>query len=166
MLMKTLLNHRVSASEVIYLIKCIIGTIVCYGLYAAFPEYPFYWSIISCLLVFSQENDRELALNRIRANFLGSSVGLAVYFFPIPHVVMFCLGVAFTIMLGILLKIEPTIRSALAAVIIVIINENKADTAWLVSLQRAGCVLLGCLIALFISMFFNRLYKAFFNRAV
>ncbi len=77
---------------------------------------------------------------------------------------MFCLGVAFTILLGILLKIEPTIRSALAAVIIVIINEDKADTAWVVSLHRAGCVLLGCLIALFISMFFNRLYNAFFNR--
>jgi len=157
-------NHRISVSEIIYLIKCVLGTITCYALYTSYPEYPFYWSIISCLLVFSQENDRQLALNRIRANFLGSFVGLAVYFLPIPHLVMFCFGVAFTILLGILLKIEPTIRSALAAVIIVIINEDKADTAWVVSLYRAGCVLLGCLIALFISMFFNRLYKAFFNR--
>ncbi|ADF54797.1 FUSC family protein [Zunongwangia profunda] len=164
--MKIPLNHRLSASEVIYLIKCVLGTITCYALYASFPEYPFYWSIISCLLVFSQENDRELALNRIKANFLGSFVGLAVYFLPIPQVVMFCLGVALTISLGIFLKIEPTIRSALAAVIIVIINEDKADTAWVVALQRAGCVLLGCLIALTISMFFNRLYKAFFNRPV
>ncbi|MDN3595634.1 FUSC family protein [Zunongwangia endophytica] len=164
--MKPPLNYKISSSEGIYLLKCIIGTIVCFALFDAFPQYPFYWSIISCLLVFSQENDRELALNRIKSNFLGSFVGLAVYFLPIPSVVMFCLGVAFTIVLGIVLKIEPTIRSALAAVIIVIINEDKADTAWVVGLQRAGCVLLGCLIALFISMSFNRLSKALFNRSV
>jgi len=144
-----------SPQELLYIVKCILGVLVCYGFYSAFPAYPFYWSIISVVLVFTPDNDQTLAFDRIKANLLGSSVGLLMFFLPITGVFLFCLGVMLTIILGIILKLENTIRPALAAVVIVLVQENQHHN-WMVGLERVGCVLLGCFVALCITLIFTK----------
>jgi uncharacterized membrane protein YgaE (UPF0421/DUF939 family) len=155
------LRLSISSQEILYIIKCVIGVLVCYSFYAAFPEYPFYWSIISAVLVFTPDNDQTLAFDRIKANVLGSSVGMFVYFMPIHGAVLFCFGVVFTIILGLILKLENTIRPALAAVIIVLVQENQHKD-WVVALERVGCVLLGCFVSLCITLVFTKVAWAKF----
>jgi hypothetical protein len=66
-----------------YILKSIIGTSVCYDLFIRFPNYPFYWSMMSVALVFTVENENELAYDRMKANILGSTIGLILYFIPL-----------------------------------------------------------------------------------
>jgi len=139
----------------------VLGVLVCYGFYATFPAYPFYWSIISVVLVFTPDNDQQLAFDRIKANFLGSSVGLLTYFLPLTGVFLFCTGVILTILLGMILRLENTIRPALAAVIIVLVQENQHKD-WIIALERGGCVLLGCFVALCITLVFTKVAWAKF----
>lgn len=154
-------RFSISPQEMLYIVKCVIGVLVCYGFYAAFPTYPFYWSIISAVLVFTPDNDQTLAFDRIRANILGSAVGLFVYFTPLHGAILFCSGVIITILLGLILRLENTIRPALAAVIIVLVQENQHKD-WLVALERVGCVLLGCFISLCITLVFTKVAWAKF----
>ncbi|WP_051293060.1 FUSC family protein [Olivibacter sitiensis] len=154
------LKFSITSQEWLYMVKCVLGVIICYGFYWAFPQYPFYWSIISVVLVFTPDNDQKLAFDRIKANFLGSAVGLIVYFLPIADVFLFCLGVVITIVCGIILRLENTIRPALAAVIIVLVQESGifgvVEEEYMVAVERAICVLIGCTVALFITMVFTK----------
>lgn len=137
------------------MVRCVLGVLICYGFYRAFPQYPFHWSIISVVLVFTPDNDQRLAVDRMKANLLGSSVGLAVFFIPLNNVFLFCTGVIATIVLGLVLRLENTIRPALAAVIIVLVQEDVQED-WFIAFERVACVLLGCIIALFITLIFTK----------
>ncbi len=140
-----------------YIIRCVLGVAICYILYIHFPHYPLSWSIVSVALATAENNDNKLAYNRIKANLLGGLVGLILYFIPLPGLVLICIGVAITILLGHLLSLEDSLRSALAALVIVFIREVHSKS-WKIALERVGCVLIGCLVALGITLCFN-LYK-------
>jgi uncharacterized membrane protein YgaE (UPF0421/DUF939 family) len=146
----------VSKQEWFYVLKCIVGAAICYWLYAAFPQYPFFWSIISVVLVLSPENDKKLPYIRIEGNFLGSVVGLLVFFLPFPTLVLLCLGISLTIIIGLLLQLKMSVRTAVAATIIVLFQEQSAHR-WGVALQRVGCVLVGCVVGFVITLVFTRL---------
>ena len=62
-----------------YILKCLIGSSVCYALYRLFPEHQFQWSIISLLLVIAPEekDSFKLSLDRMKANIIGAVIGLA-----------------------------------------------------------------------------------------
>lgn len=111
--------------------------------------------MISVVLVFTPDNDQRLAFDRIKANFLGSAIGLLVYLLPIHNIFLFCIGVVVTILLGIILRLENTIRPALAAVIIVLVEEQEKE-GYAVALERTICVLVGCIVALCITLVFTR----------
>ncbi|SEN14250.1 Fusaric acid resistance protein-like [bacterium A37T11] len=149
--------HRLNPDDWLYILKCIIGVTVCYAIYRMFPQYPIYWSIISVVIVFTPDNDRQLAFDRIKANILGSGIGILVYFIPLPNFLLFILGVALTSFVGIVLGLGTTIRPALAAVIIVLIEEqNILEKAYVVAIERVLCVLLGCTVALIITLVFSQ----------
>ncbi|QNL49680.1 FUSC family protein [Olivibacter sp. SDN3] len=154
-------RFAITPLEWLYVVKCIVGVLICYGFYISFPAYPFHWSIISSVLVFTPDNDQSLAFDRIKANFLGSSVGLLVYFIPLMGIFLFCIGVVLTILLGLILRLENTIRPALAAVIIVLVQENE-HKEWIVALERGGCVLLGCFVSLCVTLVFTKVAWAKF----
>jgi len=141
-----------------YIIRCVTGVAICYLFYLQFPQYPLTWSIVSVALATSIDHDNTLAFNRMKANFLGGLVGLVLYFIPVPNLLLICIGVAVTILLGSLLKLETALRSALAALVIVFVNEEHSNN-WQIALQRVGCVLVGCFIALGITLCSN-LYKS------
>ena len=141
-----------------YIVRCVAGVAICYLLYLQFPQYPLIWSIVSVALATSIDHDNTLAFNRMKANFLGGLVGLALYFIPIPGLILICAGVAVTILLGSLFKLETSLRSALAALVIVFLNEEHSKK-WDVALQRVSCVLIGCFVALGITLCFNMYAK-------
>jgi len=148
----------ISKQEWLYVLKCTLGAAICYWLYEAFPQYPLFWSIISVVLVVSPENDNKLAYIRIEGNFVGSAIGLLVYFLPLPNFILLCLGVSLTTLTGILLNLKMSVRTAVAATIIVLFQEKSAQS-WDIALERVGCVVVGCIVGFIITVLFARLEK-------
>ena len=149
------LRLRVSISEWIYLVKCVVGAAVCYLFYTFMPQYPVYWAIISVVIVFSPDNNNRLAYDRIKSNLLGASIGLLLFFVPLPNIMRICFGVALTILVGIALKLDNTLRSALAALVIVLIQENQEHN-WMIPIERVICVCIGCFVALILTFVFSK----------
>jgi len=142
----------------IYLANCLAGVLICYGLYAAFPAYPFYWAIVSVVIALSPDNSTRQAFNRIKANILGCLVGIGLYPLHLPEVGILLLGVLIIIFIGFWLNIADTLRSALAALIIVTIQVEQGKH-WYIALERMGCVITGCTVALLLTVFFNYLLR-------
>ena len=150
------LNASVYSSHFVYLIKCLTGVIICYILYRYIPQYPFYWSLVSVVVALSPDNSTTLAYDRMKANLLGCAVGLCLYPIHISYLLILCIGVALVIVIGIAFRITQTMRSALAALVIVTIQE-QLEKHWYIAVERVGCVVAGCLVALLVTMFFNEI---------
>ena len=139
------------------MLQCIIGLSICYTLYKCFPQHQFFWSIISVVLVIapnSQDSNR-LAIDRMRANILGSSIGLLLFLIHQPNLLLICIAMMLTILMGMLLKLNEALRTALAAVVIVMIHEEQRNSTWQIAIERMGCVMFGCIVGLFITVVFN-----------
>jgi len=149
------LNKSEYLSHVVYIVKCLLGVIICYVLYKAIPQYPFYWSLVSVALATSLDSTNNQAYDRIKANTLGCAVGIALYPIQLPELALICIGITVTIFLGIGFKISSTIRSALAALIIITLQVEQTKH-WYIALERVICVVAGCLVALLITLIFNR----------
>jgi uncharacterized membrane protein YgaE (UPF0421/DUF939 family) len=142
-----------------YILKCIIGTSVCYDLYIRFPNYPFYWSMLSVALVFTVENKNELVYDRMKANFLGCIIGLILYFIPLNSLSLIIIGIGLVIYMGTILRLGNAIRTALAALIIVVVKQG-IEKEWWIALSRMICVVVGCLVALVVTLgffYYNKL---------
>jgi len=143
-----------------YILKCIIGAAACYLLYILFPDHQFYWSIISVLLVLAPDHHDtvRLSLARMKANIIGAAVGLAAFLlFPICLPVL-CASVVVTILVCTFIRLGNATRSALAALIIVLIQQGE-ESSPRSAYERMICVVAGCLIALII----NALFALFFR---
>jgi len=151
-------------SNLLYIIKCLIGIIICYWLYREFPAYPFYWSLVSVAITISPDSSNKLAYDRITANILGCTVALGIYPIHMPPLVLLCAGVAVTIITGTLLKLTTVLRTAIAALVIVIITEEEQHRNWLIALERVGCVIAGCTVALAVTLIFNTVIHYYHKR--
>jgi uncharacterized membrane protein YgaE (UPF0421/DUF939 family) len=141
-------------SNLIYITKCLAGVIVCYIPYVLFPQYPFYWAIVSVVIVLSPDHSTTQAYNRIKANILGCAVGICLYPLQLPNLLILCIGVILTICIGLALNIKDAVRSALAGFVIVTIQQERSKH-WFVAVERVMCVVSGCVIALLITILFN-----------
>lgn len=148
------LNTSTYLTYLIYLIKCLVGVVICYLLYQYIPQYPFYWSLVSVVVALSPDSSNTLAYDRMKANLLGCTVGLCLYPIHISYLLILCIGVTLTIVFGVAFRITQTLRSALAALVIVTIQE-QLEKHWYIAVERVGCVVAGCLVALLVTMFFN-----------
>lgn len=153
---------QLTLSTIIYIIKCLLGVVICFFLYKRFPAYPFYWSLVSVAITTSPDSSNKLAYDRIIANILGCAVALVIYPIQAPSLLLLCLGVAITIAAGTLLKLTNVLRTAIAALVIIIITEGE-HRSWQVALERVGCVITGCAVALAITLIFNRVQQ-FYNK--
>ncbi|MBB6502976.1 FUSC family protein [Pedobacter cryoconitis] len=152
-----MLNSFVPSSTMFqYMLKCLIGAAICYGLYVGIPQYPFYWSLVSLVVVITPEHKNDLAYDRMKANVLGSVTGLALYFIPVNNLLLILAGIILVIYLGTVLNLQNAIRTALAALVIVLIQEETVKD-WTVAFERVVCVITGCLIALLITIVFSKL---------
>ncbi|HTI12870.1 MAG TPA: FUSC family protein [Puia sp.] len=152
------LNKSVFLSNLPYLIKCVAGVIICYILYKEFPRYPFYWAIVSVVIALSPDNSNRQAVDRMKANILGCAVGLCLYPVHVPNLLLLCLGIVLTICVGITLQLTTTLRSAMAALVIVLIHEEQLKQ-WYLPLERVLCVVAGCLVALIVTLLFNQIAR-------
>jgi uncharacterized membrane protein YgaE (UPF0421/DUF939 family) len=135
----------------LYVLKCLIGAVIGFLIYRSFPEGGA-WTLVSILLVLSPEGKDaiKLAEVRIKANLVGASTGLVLFFLHPPALIMICLGVVIVLVICELLKLHVATRSALASVIIICIHES-GQYFWQVAVERAAGVIGGCLIALLIT---------------
>jgi uncharacterized membrane protein YgaE (UPF0421/DUF939 family) len=136
-----------------YIFKCLVGATLCYFLYIRFPQYPFFWAIISVVLAVPTDNSNRTAFDYLKSNFLGCAVGLGLSLFHLPELVALCLGVGLTIVIGIGVKLTAPLRPALAAIVVVTITEQKQGQ-W-VPVERVACVATGCVVALLVSLLVN-----------
>ena len=147
-------NKKQIVPNAIYIIKCLVGVIICYVPYVLFPQYPFYWAIVSVALVLSPDNSTTQAYNRIKANVLGCLVGACLYPLQLPDLLILCIGVTLTIYIGLAFNVKDAIRSALAGLVIVTI-QAELSKHWYIALERLMCVVSGCVAALLITLLFN-----------
>lgn len=157
------INTDAYATNFIYLLKCLTGVIICYALYKYFPQYPFYWSLVSVVVSLSPDNSNTLAYDRMKANMIGCAAGICLYPFPLPNLVILCLGVALTIFIGISLRMTNTLKTALAAVVIITLQEEH-EKHWYVALERVSCVVAGCLVALGVTLLFNLISRKKYSK--
>lgn len=143
----------------VYLAKCVIGLTITYSIYVAFPQHQFFWSVISVLLAFSPDDKdaKKVAFDRMKANILGSVVGMILFLIHYPNLLFMGIGVILTIVIATALNIQSTTRSALAAVIIVLLYEQE-NASWHMALERMICVIIGCLIALLLTLLFDFIF--------
>lgn len=144
----------------IYLVKAILGTAICYFLYRLFPGRQLQWSIISLLLVLTpNDNDsNKLSIDRTIANITGSSIGLIFYLVHQPNFLTISGAVVTTIITGTVIRLGNATRTALAALIIVMILEKENNTV-LFAFERMVCVLIGCLVAMILTFAFGPLVR-------
>ena len=112
--------------------------------------------MLTVLLVLSPESEdsNKQAFDRMKANILGSSIGLLLFLIHTPNLFLICIGLATAILLGMVLKLDNALRPMLAALVIVMIHE-KTDSSWIIAFERVGCVIAGCILALLLTMIFN-----------
>jgi len=140
----------------IYVLKCLAGLSAGYILYISFPQYPFFWSIISTLLVLAPDaaDSNKLAFDRMRANIIGSTAGLLIFLIHEPTFLLICAGIVLTIMICSMLKLMGTVRTSLAALIIVTVHAGQPAT-WHTAVERMVCVVAGCVIGLAVTFIFS-----------
>lgn len=144
----------------IYIGKVICGVLLSYAIAQYFPIFDFGWILISTFLVLSPEGKDALdvALIRIKANFVGAGTGLILLAFNLPILISICIGSAIALILCDLLKLSLGAKSTLAAVVIVLMNSDQ-NTFWSSPFHRVSSVIIGCILALIITYLFHTLLK-------
>ncbi|WP_242916421.1 FUSC family protein [Pontibacter liquoris] len=145
-------KYGIDRNMILYIIRCTVGFLIGYALYLAFPQFELFWTILSIILVLSPEikDSPKLTNERVKSNLIGSSVGLVCFLLPLPEVMMMVLGIAIAIFVCHFFKLMNVARTAIVALIIVVIHERENLTYW-VAVERFLSVTLGCLIGLAVS---------------
>ena len=140
----------------IYILEFISATIVCYALYISYPQHRLIWAMTSISLVLTpkSEQSRALIYSRIKANLLGAFTGLLLLMIHKPGIIVFCLAAILTILLSNVFNIMDSVRSALVALIVIMIPEYR-ESSYVVALERVVCVVTGCVIALIVTYLFD-----------
>lgn len=146
-----------------YLGKCLAGMALVFGA-ASYWHYPdSTWCLVSVLLVLSPDSREAvpLALTRFKANCVAAGVSvLCLGLFPANYFVI-GLGAALTVGLCHLGRLMSGCRSALAALIIIALHNPVLGRAavWQAAGQRLASVLIGCGVALLVTLLFHRSYQ-------
>ncbi|WP_293957544.1 MULTISPECIES: FUSC family protein [unclassified Sphingobacterium] len=143
------LRYTLHSDFIIYTIRVLIGFLIGYPLFVSFPQYSVSWTLISIILVISpQENEsKKIAIDRAKSNFIGSAIGLSLYFVPIQQLYAMVIGILASLITCKALNIIAVARTSMVALIIVYLHEQESRS-YFAALDRFGCVCLGCLIGL------------------
>lgn len=143
------------ADFLLYILKCLIGTIIGFYLYRLYPTIGA-WCLISIILVLAPDrNDAmNLASTRIKANLVGAAIGLTLFYIHPINLLMICIGVAVTVVACELLKLQAATRSAAVALLIITMHE-PGQYFWDIALERAAGVVGGCVVGMLITYIFH-----------
>ncbi len=144
----------------IYFLECLLGTVIGYQLYRLHPVAGA-WCLLSIILVLSpdKKDAMDLAMNRIKANIIGATIGLLIFYIHPINLLMVTLGIALTLLFCELLKVRTASRTAMISVLIVTMHE-PGQHLWDVAMERALGVVTGCLIGVILTYVFHVLLKA------
>jgi uncharacterized membrane protein YgaE (UPF0421/DUF939 family) len=144
----------------IYIGKVLSGVLLSFAIAQLFPVFDFGWIIISTFLVLSPEGKDavDMAIIRIKANFVGAGTGLILLAFHLPLLVCICIGTVVSMILCDLLQLSLGAKSTLAAVVIVVMN-NDQNHFWSSPFHRVSSVIIGCILALIITFLFHSILK-------
>jgi len=139
----------------LYLVECLAGTAIGFYIYRLYPTIGA-WCLFSIILVLSPDHKDaiNLAVTRIKANLVGASTGLILFYIHPVNLLMICIGIAVAITACELLKLQAATRSAGVAVLIITMHE-PGQHFWNVALERAGGVISGCIIGIIITYVFH-----------
>lgn len=135
---------------IIYIVRCVIGFSVGFFLMVQFPQYDFFWALLSILLVISPEgkDSSRLTTERVKANLIGAVSGFIAVFIPFGLFLKVITGIILAAFICNFAKLLSVARSAVVAVIIILIE--KPEEGYLASVERFAFVLIGCLIGLLV----------------
>lgn len=151
----------------IYAAKCAAGILLCAPIHIFLNQWVDYtWSLISVVLVLSPEGKDalDLALTRIKANFVGAGTGILILLIQVPSPWNLMLGAIISLFLCDRLKLNAGARSTLAAMIIILLHQQDNPQpqnvhVWDSALSRVVAVVSGCLLGLLITYVFHSVFK-------
>jgi uncharacterized membrane protein YccC len=148
-----IITALLTSNVCIYTVKCLVGFSIGYFLIREIPDHEMNWTLLSILLVLSPDDKdaKRLAIERMKANLIGSSVGWLCYIIYKPNLYIILFGVVVTIAVCYFFKLMTVTRTALAALIIVFIYEQKS-ASWYSAIERLLCVVGGCIIGVCITL--------------
>ena len=143
-----------------YVAKCLVGMALVVGAASYWNYHDITWCLVSVLLVLSPDSREAvpLALIRIKANFVAGGVsGLCLWLSPASCFII-GLGIALVVMLCHLGRLMSGCRSALATLIIITLHDPVMGhvAVWQASWQRVASVVVGCGVALLVTLLFHR----------
>jgi len=114
------------------------------------------WCLISVILVLSPDgkDSLPLAFTRIKANFVGASVGLLCLLISPNNMWILSAALTITLALCYFFKFDTAMRSALAATVIIMLHE-EGKHLWDTALERVIAVMAGCVLGLLITFAFH-----------
>ena len=140
---------------IVFMAECLIGTVIGLVLYRIYPVIGA-WCLFSIILVLSpdRKDAMTLAINRIKANLIGASIGLAIsYFHPVSLITM-CIGIAVAMAICEWFHLKAVTKTAIVAILIITMHA-PGEYFWNIALERAFGVMLGCVIGVIITYFFH-----------
>lgn len=149
----------------IYAAKCVTGILLCFPIFIFLNQWVDYtWSLISVTLVLSPEGKDalDLALTRIKANFVGSGTGILILLLHIPSPWNLAAGAIISLFICDRLKLNAGARSTLVAMIIILLHQEgtfAGANLWDSALSRIVAVISGCLLGLLITYVFHSIFK-------
>lgn len=149
----------------IYAAKCVAGIFLCYPIFIFLNQWVDYtWSLISVILVLSPEGKDavDLALTRIKANFVGAGTGVIILLLHISSPWNLAAGAIISLFICDRLKLNAGARSTLAAMVIILLHQEGTPAGthlWDSALSRIIAVVSGCLLGLLITYVFHSIFK-------
>ncbi|MGV7107962.1 FUSC family protein [Flavobacterium sp. U410] len=152
-MLEKLIKHSIGSDLAIYIFRCCLGFWIGYELYLHFIDHQLYWALLSIVLVISPEakDSKRLAIERFKANFIGSGMGLLCFLIGTPNFLIIITGIILSIVFCYVFNLMNVVRTAIVALIIVLIYE-KNNMSWIGAVERFSGVALGCFIGLAITV--------------
>jgi uncharacterized membrane protein YgaE (UPF0421/DUF939 family) len=142
----------------IYIAKAATGAVLVFILSRLFNYSDIGWCLISVELVLSPDSLEAvpLALTRMKANLSGGFASLLCLLLGPPEFYMIIVALALTIMLCSSFKLMAGSRSALAAVIIIMLHRGEPNySMWGTVIERVLSVVIGCSLGVLITYAFH-----------
>lgn len=152
LMVHSIVKRAINSQFIVYLLRCIIGFLIGWLLILQFPQFDFFWSLLSIILVISPEENqaKKLTIDRFKSNFIGSLSGLVVFYLPIEDVYKVILGIIVTCVFCRIFSLLNVARSAIVAVLIILI-EHKNDSIF-APFARFATTAVGCFIGLGVTL--------------
>jgi uncharacterized membrane protein YgaE (UPF0421/DUF939 family) len=140
-----------------YLAKCLTGSSIIFLLAHVFDYHDIRWALISLVLVLTPDSKEAipLALTQIKSNAVAGLACLFCLLFGPATPVSISVAFILTITFCTVLRLTAGYRSALAAVIIIMLHTDGIYH-WNTALAREVSVIFGCSLGLLITFIYHR----------